>query len=347
MIRSLIEKLSTGKDLTFEEVDLVIDIFEKNTATNAQMGAFLTALKIKGETSEEVTAFALAVRKRSLKIDLSDLDNVVDSCGTGGDCINTFNISTAASILATSGGAIVAKHSNSGFTSNCGSSNVLESLGINLVKTPQEAKEAVKKCGITFIHAPYFHKCTASVSPARKELGIRTIFNFLGPLTNPANPTGQLLGVSNPNFLGKMAETLKNIGVKRALVVCGQDPLIDEISILGITIVYRLNNGNIDNFIFSPEDFGIKRAKVEDIKGGDAIQNASIIKNIFSGNLGGAKLDAVALNAAGMLWCANKSDRFEDCINMAYQLLAQGKAKEKLEEITKGHSTKSSEILKL
>jgi anthranilate phosphoribosyltransferase len=325
MIKTLIQKLADKKNLSFEESRGVIDFFAEEKATDGQIGAFLTALKLKGETPEEITGFASRMRELAAKVDVSEFENIVDSCGTGGDCSNTFNISTASALLACSSGLAVAKHSNFGFTSKCGSSNVVEALGLNLSKTPEEALKALKENNIAFLHAPYFHKCTASVNPVRKELGIRTVFNFLGPLTNPACPTGQVLGVAVPELCSKMAETLKNLGCKKALVVNGQNPVIDEISLCGKTLVYRLENGVIDNFYLHPSDFGIKEAKLEELAGDAPEVNARIIKDIFSGKITDSRLNAVIINTAGLLWTGNKANSIEEGIKLAFELIENSK----------------------
>ncbi|MFH0702956.1 MAG: anthranilate phosphoribosyltransferase [bacterium] len=333
ILRMAIIKLVDNKNLTLQEASDIIDFIGSGEALPNQIAVFLTALKIKGETCEEITGFALRMREKAFKIDLDEIDNLVDSCGTGGDFSNTFNISTASAILASSSGLNVAKHSNFGFTSKCGSSNVIEALGISLSKTPHEVKNNLKKHNIAFIHAPYFHKCTSFVNTVRKEIGIRTVFNFLGPLTNPAYPTGQVLGVANPELCPKIAETLNNLGCKRALVVNGQNPDMDEISVCGKTLVYKLENNKIESFEMHPADFGIKLSKLEDIQGSAPEINAKIIKDIFSGKLDNAKLDATLLNSAALLWVGNKVNSIEKGIESAKELISNKIALKKLQEL--------------
>ena len=339
MIVGAIKKISEGKNLTSEEAGDLIDFIAEGKALPSQIGAFLTALKMKGETPDEITGLALKMREKALKIDLSGLKNIVDSCGTGGDCSNTFNISTASAILASASAQFsdfaVAKHSNFGFTSQCGSSNVLEALKISFTKSPEECTKFLKKNSIVFIHAPYFHKCTSNVNSVRKEIGIRTVFNYLGPLTNPASPTGQVLGVSNPALAPKIAEVLNNLGCKKAMVVCGQNPTLDEISICGKTLVYKLEKGKIENYELHPEDFGFNIAKLEDITGGTPDVNAGIIKDIFEGKIDDARLDAVLINTAALLWAGNKVQSIEAGITLATSLISNGLAKEKLELLQK------------
>lgn len=333
MLRKMIAKVADEKNLSFYEAENIIDIISEGKALPTQVAALLIALKMKGETSEEITAFAKKLREKAEKINTFGIDNVVDSCGTGGDYTNTFNISTTSAILASSSGLHVAKHSNFGFSSQCGSSNVLEVLGIPLQKTPKDVEDSLKKHNIAFIHAPYFHKATASVAQVRKEIGIRTVFNFLGPLTNPTSPTGQVLGVSDSGQSLKMAETLKNLGCKRAMVVSGIEPSIDEISICGETLIYRLNNGEIDSFKIHPNDFDLNTARIEDISGGFPDTNARIIEDIFEGKIQGPKLDAVLLNTSALLWVGNKVESLEEGIKIAEELISSRKALEKLSEI--------------
>lgn len=333
MLKAALKKITDGKNLTLQEASDLIDYMGEGIAAPTQIAAFLTALKMKGETPEEITGFAMRMRERAPRINLDGIDTVVDSCGTGGDQANTFNISTASAIVAAASGLNVAKHSNFGFTSVCGSSNVLECLGIPFVNTPEQVTDNLKKHNIAFIHAPYFHKCTAHVNVVRKDLGIRTVFNFLGPLTNPAKPTGQVLGVACPKLCPKIAETLKNLGCKRAMVVNAQNPVMDEISTCGKTLIYKLENGQIESLEIYPEDFGIKLANLEDISGGTPEINAKIIEDIFSGKTNDAKLDILLINSAALLWAGNKADSLEQGINLARELIYSGKVLKKLEQL--------------
>lgn len=333
MIKNIIQKLSRGENLSYDEAKGVIDCFSKNEATPGQIGSFLTGITIKKPTTEEMTGFASRMRELATKIPI-EANNIVDSCGTGGDASGTFNISTTAAIIAAScNNLVVAKHANYGITSKCGSSNVVSELGIKLVQTPEEAQKATNDKGITFIHSPYFHSATASVNPIRQELGFRTVFNFLGPLVNPTFPTGQVIGVADLEMAPKMIEVLKNIGCKKALIVHGKNPIIDEMSICGETEIFRLKNDSIDNFTVTPEDFGIKRATLDDLKGDGPKENALLIKEILKGNVTGPKLDAVALNAAGLLWVGNQAETLEEGLSLAYNLVESNKAYEKLEEL--------------
>jgi len=333
MLKQYISKLVNKENLSVNEVKQIVNIMEEGIISPAQIAAFLTALKMKGETPEEITGFALSLRKKAISINTQGITDIVDSCGTGGDCSNTFNISTTCAIIAAASGLNVAKHSNFGFTSQCGSSNVIEALGIKLVKTAEEAEKSLRNHNITFIHAPYFHKCTSHVNPVRKEIGIRTIFNFLGPLSNPTNPTGQVLGVPCSKIAPKIAETLNNLGCKKAMIVHGQNPILDEISICGKTLVYKLEKGAIEQIELHPQDFGFKISSLNEILGGSPQENAQIIENVLSGKCFDARFDTVLLNTGALLWVGNKVDSIEKGIDLAKELILSGKAAKKLQEL--------------
>ena len=333
MIKKYLTKIKQGQTLSAREAGELIDLMSTGEVLPAQIADLLVSLNDKEENSEEIFGFAQRMREKALNINTHGLKNIVDSCGTGGDKTNTFNISTASAILVSAAGVNVAKHSNNGFTSKCGSSNVLQSLGIELLTNPRDVEESLKNNNIAFIHAPYFHKCTAHVNTVRKELGIRTVFNLLGPLTNPAFPTGQVIGVPRKELCPKIAEALKNLGCKKALVVNGLNPVMDEISICGKTFVSRLDGGIIDNFEIHPEDFGIKQAKLEDIQGDTPDINAGIIKDIFNGKISGAKPDIVLLNSAALLWVGNAVNSIEEGLKTATDIIQSGKASDKLNSL--------------
>jgi anthranilate phosphoribosyltransferase len=326
MIKEVIKNLSENKNLSCQQARDLIDFLSEEQATQGQIGAFLTALVMKKPTIDEMTGFASRMREKAKLIN-HNYENLVDSCGTGGDCSNTFNISTTASILASSSGLKVAKHSNFGITSICGSSNVLQSLGIELVQTSQEAEKQLETKGITFIHSPFFHKSTSCVNPVRKEIGIRTVFNFLGPLVNPAFPTGQIIGVASLEMCPVIIEVLKNLGLKKALVVHGVNPIIDEISICSETKIFRLENEKIDSFVIKPEELGVKTANISKLKGSTPEENAVTIKNIIEGNLQGPPLDAVLVNTAGLLWVGNKVSSLYEGVIFSNALINSGAAK--------------------
>ncbi len=333
MIKKVLKKLSQNQNLSYEETKVFMELIVQNETTSAQIGAFILGLTAKTPTVEELTGIVEKLREFAIKVDLKQ-PNVVCSCGTGSDNSGSFNISTAAAILASADNkTIVAKHANCAISSNCGSSNVLEELGIKLAKTPEEAKEQVEKHNITFLHSPFFNTAVGKINPIRQELGIRTLFNFTGPMINPAFPTGQAFGVSSLSMAEKMIEVLKNTGSKRVMIFTGIDPKIDEISICGETKVFKLTNGIIEKFSIFPEDLGIKRAKIEDLQGSNAKENASIIKDIFQGKIKGAKLDIVAMNTAALFWAAGKTEKLEDGLSISYNLIEQGLAYKKLEEL--------------
>ncbi len=333
MFINIINKLLEHKDLTLEESKSVIEIIATQEIPDAQIAAFLTLLKYKGETVEEISGLAQGLREKAEKISISKDKIIVDSCGTGGDQVNTFNISTASSIVAASAGVYVAKHSNFSLTSKCGSSNVLQALGINLSQTSKEVENDFNNKSIAFIHAPYFHKTTARVHQVRKSLGFRTIFNFLGPLTNPTYPAGQVLGVSDPGMCPKMIEVLKVLGCKKALVVNSKNPIMDEISICGETDIYKLENEKIEKFEIHPDDFGVKQSSIDSISGGSPDENAQIIKDIFSCKLKGPKLDILVLNAAALLWVGEKVSSIQEGVLMVYNLIENGVVYNKLQEL--------------
>lgn len=333
MLKKYLIKITEKQNLTSEESGELIELMSAGKVPPSQIAALLVSLKMKGETSEEITGFAAKMREKALKINMQGLENTVDSCGTGGDKTNTFNISTVSAIAASAAGLNVAKHSNFGFTSKCGSSNVLQALGIKLSQTPEDVEKSIKEKNITFIHAPYFHKCTFHVNTVRKELGIRTVFNILGPLTNPAYPTGQVIGVPNKELCHKTAEVLKNLGCKKAMIVNGLNPVMDEISICGKTFVSELNAGKIENFEIHPEDFGFKSAKLEDIRGGTPEVNAKIAEDLLCGKISGPKLDIVLMNTAALLMVGNFVDSWEDGIKTATEVIQSGKSAQKLAEL--------------
>lgn len=333
MLTNALNKITNNQHLSAEEASGLIEHISTGNANPVQIAALLAGLKTKGETVDEMTGFAASMRQKADKIKTEGFEYIADSCGTGGDGTNTFNISTAAAIIAAACGVTIAKHSNYSITGKCGSSNVLEALGIPLLQNANDVEKSLKQNNIAFIHAPYFHKSTFHLNTVRKELGIRTIFNFLGPLTNPAKPTGQVIGVSNPVMQSKMIETLRNLGCKRAMVVCGLEPIMDEISICGATRIYKLENDEISNFEINPADYGMKTAALEEITGGGPEENANIIQDIFTGKLKGPKLDILLLNAASVLWAGNAASSLEEGVSIAKEAIETGKVLEKLETV--------------
>ena len=329
MITEALKKVIEFKDLNEEEAEAVMKEIMSGNAKPTQIAAILTALRMKGETIEEITAFAKIMREFSLKIN-PDVPKLLDTCGTGGDNLNTFNISTATAFVV-SVYVPVAKHGNKAVSSKSGSADVLEALGVNLNVPIERVKESIEKIGIGFLFAPNFHPAMKYATPVRRELGIRTVFNVLGPLTNPANANYQLMGVYDETLTEKLANVLKNLGLKGALVVHGSG--MDEITTIGKTKISELRNGEVKSYYIEPEDFGIKRAKLEDIKGGDAEENAKIIRNIFEGEEVGAKRDIVVLNAAYALYIAEEAKDVEEGIKLAEKSIDSGKALKKLEDL--------------
>lgn len=335
MIKFFIKKVTEGENLSQNEASNLIKLFVEDETTQAQAGSILTALKMKGETIDELTGFASKLIELAPEIKFENKKNIVDSCGTGGDGTNTFNISTTAAILASACGITVAKHSNFGYTSICGSSNVIEALGLSLLRTPEDVEKSINKNNIAFLHAPYFHTSTKFVVPIRKELGIRTFFNYIGPLTNPVRPTGQVLGVANIEYAKKLSQVLLNLGCKKAMVVCGENPTIDEISLCGKTRIYKLENGKIEYFELFPEDIGLKTVSLECLKGGNPEENAKITEKVLSGTASEAQINAVLINTAAMLWAGNCTNSLESGFKTAKENIENGKAMEKIIRLRK------------
>jgi anthranilate phosphoribosyltransferase len=330
MFRDLLKKIIEGNDLTEAQMaEMMTEIFS-GSVTDAQVGAMMAALATKGETFTELAGAARAMRRKAIRIDVPSA-TVVDTCGTGGDGLNTFNISTATAFVVAGCGAVVAKHGNRSVSSKCGSADLLETLGVNLDVDPEIVEEAVANIGIGFLFAQKFHGAMRFAATARKEIGLRSIFNMLGPLTNPAAANCQLLGVYAPELTEMFAEALKLLGTKRALVVHGHDGL-DEISICAPTRISELKDGIIRTYDISPENFFGKTADPRDLAGGTAEENAEITRRIFSGEKGPAR-DVVLINTAGALISAGMADSFESGIDLAASAIDAGKASEKLSQL--------------
>ncbi len=326
MIVEAINKLMQKEDLDSELASLVMDEIMNGEATQAQMAAYLTALHLKGETIEEITASAGGMRKHALKI-VHDMD-VIDIVGTGGDCAHSINISTIASIIVSAAGVKVAKHGNRAASSKCGTADVLETLGVNLVPEEQHSLKLLQEIGICFLFAQKYHSAMKHVAPVRREIKVPTIFNILGPLANPACANLQLLGVYDESLVEPLARVLAKLGVKRGMVVHGRDRL-DEISLSAPTLVCEFKNGNFTTYEITPEQFGFKRCKKEDLAGGVPEENAAAALKIFNGEKG-PKRDSVILNAAAALHIALEIT-MEEGIKMAEGIIDSGKALRKLE----------------
>ena len=343
MIKETIAKLIKKTDLSEQEAAGVMSEIMSGEATEAQIASFITALRMKGETVDEITGSAKVMRefatrinvKSAIDIDTEDInidqETIFDNCGTGGDSTNTFNVSTAAALIIAATGLKVAKHGNRSVSSSCGSADVLEELGVNLDVTPEKVEECISKIGIGFLFAPALHGAMKYAIGPRKQIGIRTIFNILGPLTNPAGANAQVLGVYSRDLVEKMADVLKNLGVRKAWVVHSEDGM-DEISVSAPTFVCELEGGKTRSFSVKPEDFNIKRSRITDIRGGNAKENALIITKILDGEKG-AKRDIAVLNAGAGLFLGAKSKDVLSGIKTAEEAIDSGKAKEKLKEL--------------
>lgn len=327
MIREAIDTLVSGQSLTMEQAAGVMDEIMSGEATPAQFGAFVTALRLKGETVEEIAGMAQVMRERAVPVAASG--PVVDTCGTGGDGSQTFNISTTVAFVVAGAGLKVAKHGNRGMSSGCGSADVLEQLGVKIDLGAREVENCLDQVGIGFMFAPIFHPAMKYASAPRREIGIRTVFNILGPLTNPAGANAQMLGVADSSLTLKMAEVLKLLGCQHALVVHGEDGL-DEITLGGRTTVCELNKGVIKGYSINPEDFGFPRASVESLKGGSPQHNADTLLRVLKGEKG-PRRDIVLLNAAAALVAGDKAQTMEDGIALARETIDSGRALEKLE----------------
>lgn len=329
MIREAIAKLSKKENLTYEEAKGVMEEMMDGTATQAQMGGFLMALSMQGETIEEITAFANVMRDKGIKIQPER--EVIDIVGTGGDQVGTFNISTTSAFIVAAGGVPVAKHGNRSVSSRSGAADVLEKLGIRVALSAQQNEEVLNKTGICFMFAPVYHSSMKYAAPVRKELGVRTVFNILGPLSNPAGATMQLLGVYDKKLAEPLAQVLANLGVTRGVAVCGEDGL-DEITLTGETDVYEIRFGKITSYTISPEQFGLTRCPLEELIGGTPEENAQITMDILTGKEIGAKRDVVLMNAGMSLYLGIDGITLADGIEMARDLITSGKALAKYEE---------------
>lgn len=328
MIQEATAKLMERKDLSYEEANSVIDEIMSGQTTQVQTAAFLAALSTKGESIEEITACAAAMRAHALPLQ-HEMD-LLEIVGTGGDGAMSFNISTTSALVIAAGGVKIAKHGNRAASSKSGAADCLESLGVKIDLEPEQCIRLLKDIGICFLFAQKYHTSMKYVGPVRKELGVRTVFNLLGPLTNPASANMQVMGVYAEELVEPMARVLSGLGVKKGLVVYGQDKL-DEISISAPTTVCEFGDGNYQTYEIKPEDFGLQTAKKEDLVGGTPQENAKITRAILDGEQG-AKRDAVLLNAGAGLYVAGKVATIKEGVALAAELIDSGAAKQKLEE---------------
>jgi len=330
MIKDYISKIVDCNDLSFEEARELMNEITSGTATNAQIAAVMVALRMKGETAEEIAGLASVMKEKSNKISPEVEGRLTDTCGTGGAKLKTFNISTAVAFVVAGIGIPVAKHGNRSFTSTCGSADVLEALGANINLKQEQVENIIEKIGIGFLFSPVFHPSMKYASEPRKEIGIRTVFNMLGPLTNPADAKAQILGVFSEDLVLKMASALRYLGIEKALVVFGECGL-DELSTLGKTIVAEVDNDKIKSYELNPEDFGFKRAKPEDIAGTDPKKSSEIVRNVLRGQKGPMR-DIVLLNAGAAIYVSGKAKSIKEGIEFAKKSIDGGKAYKKLDE---------------
>jgi anthranilate phosphoribosyltransferase len=330
MIREYIFQIEQGENLNPDEISKVMEMIMTAQAPLEDIKDFLMALNKKGPTVEEITACALIMRKFVIPVKANH-EIILDVVGTGGDHKNTFNISTVTAIVVAACGVVVAKHGNRRVSSRCGSADVLEALGINVQMEEKHLGECLDKIGLAFLYAQHLHPAMKNVAPARQELGVRTIFNILGPLTNPAKATHQVMGLYSRDLLEPMAEVLKNLGLKRALVVHGNDGL-DEITTTDKTFVSEFNGQEIISYDIDPDELGIARARLKDLAGGDAAFNAALVREILKGARG-PKRDIVVLNAAYALYTAQAVGNLQQGIRMAEGAIDSKRSLQKLEEL--------------
>ena len=327
MIREAIDTLVSGQSLTMEQAAAVMNEIMGGEATPSQFGAFVTALRLKGETVEEIAGMARVMRERAVPVAVSE--PVVDTCGTGGDASGSFNISTAAAFVVAGAGLKVAKHGNRSMSSICGSADVMEALGVRIDLGAEQVQKCLEEVGIGFMFAPNFHPAMKYAAAPRREIGIRTVFNILGPLTNPAGAKAQVLGVAEGSLTMKMAQVLELLGCHHALVVHGEDGL-DEITPGGRTTVCELKGGAINSYSLAPEDLGFQRATRESLKGGSAQDNADLLRRVLEGEKG-PRRDIVLMNAAAAIMAGDRAENLEQGIRIAAEAIDSRKALEKLE----------------
>ncbi len=344
MILDALHRIANHRQsLSREEAHAVMTEVLTGQCSDAQIAALLVALHMKGETVDEIVGFAEAIRAAATPLELhtgsvldtsgTGRDALVDTCGTGGDTSGTFNISTATAFVAAGAGVRVAKHGNRSVTSKCGSADVIEALGVNIHLPAAQIAECLDQVGIAFLFAPAMHSAMKHVQTARRELQLRTVFNLLGPLTNPARATCQVVGVYSADLVETLAEALSMLGLHRALVVHGSDGL-DEITITGPTRIAEVRDGQVHSYEVTPEEFGLQHAALDEISGGDAAQNATLIRDVLAGKKS-ARRDVVLLNAAAALVAAGRADHLRDAVPLAAKAIDSGAAEEKLDALVK------------
>ncbi|MCL5256657.1 MAG: anthranilate phosphoribosyltransferase [Chloroflexi bacterium] len=330
MIKDAIKELVARRSLSRDQASEVMEEIMLGEASPAQVAAFATALRMKGETVDEIVGLAEVMRRRANRVHCAAF--TVDTCGTGGDGAGTFNISTAAALVVAGAGVPVAKHGNRGITSGCGSADVLEALGVNIQMTPAEVEKCLEEVGIAFMYAPAFHPAMSRAAGPRREIGIKTVFNLLGPLTNPAGVKAQVVGVSDRPTAPKVVRALQELGAERAMVVHSEDGL-DELTITGPSVIYEGIGENKPSVVeLRPEDAGLRRAALNDIRGGSAERNAQIVRSVLGGDPGPCR-DVVVLNAAAALMVAGQAGSFREGARLAAESIDSGMAGGKLERL--------------
>lgn len=333
-VRDTIRAVVDGRELSTDQATAAMDAIMTGQVTDAQIGALVTALRMRGETVSEIAGFATAMRSHSLRVPVAATGApLVDTCGTGGDNAGTFNISTTASFIIAAAGVRVAKHGNRAVTSKCGSADLLEGLGVQIELTPDQVGRCVDEVGIGFMYAPAFHPAMRFVGPARREMGIRTVFNVLGPLTNPAGASHQLIGVGHPDIAHKLAQVLQVLGSRHAVLVHADEGL-DELGLGGTSTVteFDARDGEIRSFDVTPEDFGLRRANLSDLAGGDAATNVTITRSILSGE-SGPRRSVTILNAGAGIYAADAAGSFAEGIRIAEGAVDSGRALAKVDEL--------------
>ncbi len=329
MRKDILRKLSRFEDLNKSELQEALTDIVEGRSTEGQIGAFIMGMAMKGATVEEITAAAEKFREWATPVPYSNPEELLDTCGTGGDRVDTFNVSTMTAFVAAAAGARVAKHGNRAVSSRCGSADFVEALGAKVELPPEAALKLLEETNITFLFAPIYHPAMKSVAKVRREIGVRSLFNLVGPLSNPAKARRQLVGVYDPNLVGPLAEVLKNLGVVRGFVVHGMEGL-DEVSLSGPTRVGEIKNGKVELYEVLPEDFGLKRVPVEELAGGDCKRNVEIFYRILEGEKGPAA-DFVVLNSAFALTAAGLVDDPSDGVKLAKETIESGKVKKVVE----------------
>lgn len=332
MMKELIALAADGQDLTEEQAKCAMDIMLNGEATQAQIGAFLTALRMKGETLDELVGLAAVLRDKASTIS-PQVERYVDLVGTGGDCTFSFNISTTSAFVVAAAGLPVAKHGNRSISSKSGAGDVLEALGVNIMAEPEQVQKCVEEVGIGFMFAPRFNQSMKYVGQSRKDMGIRTVFNILGPLANPSRAKAMVVGVYDPALTERIATVMSRLGVERGFVVSGRDHM-DEITTTMETVVSEIKDGRVTAFELTPEQFGFRRVSLEELQGGDGTVNAGITRRILQNEEQGPKRDIVLLNAGATLYVGGIADSIEAGIALADKTLSEGKAYRVLERLT-------------